>query len=96
VALLVPEAEFLAQWMERNGKAGDLLQLREDPELMKTMSEAVTRVNASLSAVERIRRYTVAPEGFTIENGMLTPSLKIKRHKIRERFGSLIDGLYER
>ncbi len=96
VALLVPETEFLAQWSERNRKPGELAQLHEDPELVKNLGEAVARVNASLSAVERIRRYIVAPEGFTIENGMLTPSLKIKRHKIRERFGSLIDGLYER
>ncbi|MGH6881408.1 MAG: long-chain fatty acid--CoA ligase, partial [Hypericibacter sp.] len=96
VALLVPETEFLAQWAERHRKPVDLVQLRDEPELIKTLGEAVARVNASLSAVERIRRYTVAPEGFTIENGMLTPSLKIKRHKIRERFGSLIDGLYER
>jgi long-chain acyl-CoA synthetase len=96
VALLVPETEFLNRWAERLQKSGDLTQWREDQDLIKTMAEAVNRVNASLSATERIRRFVLAPEGFTIENRMLTPSLKIRRHKIRERFGSLIDGLYER
>jgi long-chain acyl-CoA synthetase len=96
VALLVPETEFLAQWAARQQKPGDLAQWREDQDLIKAMGEAVNRVNGSLSATERIRHFTLAPEGFTIENRMLTPSLKIRRHKIRERFGALIDGLYER
>jgi long-chain acyl-CoA synthetase len=96
VALLVPETELLDQWATQHQKPGDLAQLREHPELIKTLAEAVNRVNANLSPVERVRRFAVAPEGFTIENGMLTPSLKIRRHKIRERFGPIIDALYER
>ena len=96
VALLVPETELLDQWATQHRKPGDLAQLREHPELIKTLAEAVNRVNANLSPVERVRRFAVAPEGFTIENGMLTPSLKIRRHKIRERFGPIIDALYER
>jgi long-chain acyl-CoA synthetase len=96
VALLVPEAEFLGNWAERRQKPNELAQLRENPELVKALGDAVDRVNANLSPVERVRRFALAPEGFTIENGMLTPSLKIRRHKIRERFGTIIDGLYER
>ncbi|HWA45275.1 MAG TPA: long-chain fatty acid--CoA ligase [Hypericibacter adhaerens] len=96
VGLLVPDNDFLAQWAERHQKPNELAQLRDNPELVRTLAEVVDRVNAHLSAVERVRRIALAPEGFTIENGMLTPSLKIRRHKIRERFGTLIDALYER
>jgi long-chain acyl-CoA synthetase len=49
-----------------------------------------------LAPLERIRRFAVLPESFTIDNAMLTPSLKIRRHKIRERWGAVIARLYER
>jgi long-chain acyl-CoA synthetase len=57
---------------------------------------AVDRVNTSLAPVERIRRFAVLAESFTIDNAMLTPSLKIRRHKIREHWGAAIEKLYER
>ena len=62
----------------------------------KTMAAAVERVNKSLSNLEKIRRFVLAAEPFTIENEMLTPSMKIRRHKIRERHGAALDALYER
>jgi long-chain acyl-CoA synthetase len=96
VALLVPEAEFLAAWARSHGRPDDLAQVHDDPDLVRAMGEAVDRVNANLSPIERIRRFAVASEAFTIDNAMLTPSLKIRRHKIRERFGPLLEGLYER
>jgi long-chain acyl-CoA synthetase len=55
---------------------------------------AVDRVNASLSVIEKIRRFIVADEPFTIENEQLTPSLKIRRHVIRKVYGERLDALY--
>ena len=60
----------------------------------QALAAAVDRVNARLSAIERIRRFAIAAEPFTIENAMLTASLKIRRHKIRERYGALLEDLY--
>ena len=54
----------------------------------------VDRVNAGLSPTERIRRYALAPEAFTADNAMLTVSMKIRRHKIMERYGTVLEGLY--
>jgi long-chain acyl-CoA synthetase len=88
VALLVPDAEFLA----RQARGADLA----DAELHRALGAAVERVNAKLSPIERIRRFAVAQEPFTADNGMLTVSLKIRRHKIRERYGEAIDRLYEK
>ena len=56
----------------------------------------VDRVNRGLSNLEKVRRFIIAREPFTIDNGMLTSSLKIRRHKIKERYGPDLDGLYER
>jgi len=96
VALIVPEAEFVRGWAGRNGRAGDLSALAGDAEFLRALGVVVDRVNAGLSAIERIRRFAVAPEPFSIENAMLTPSLKIRRHKIREAYGAALDRLYEK
>jgi long-chain acyl-CoA synthetase len=60
------------------------------------LGAAVDRVNVKLSPIERIRRFAVAPEPFTTDNAMLTPSLKIRRHVIRERYGDMLARLYDR
>ena len=96
VALLVPDADFARDWAAKNGASGDLAALVDNAEFHKAMGAAIERVNSSLSAIERIRRFALLPEAFTIDNAMLTPSMKIRRHKIRERWGEAIAKLYER
>jgi long-chain acyl-CoA synthetase len=96
VALVVPDTEFAADWARANGVANDLPALCANPAFMKAMNAAIDRVNAKMSALEKIRRIALTPEGFTIDNGMLTPSLKIRRHIIRERHGEALKKLYER
>jgi long-chain acyl-CoA synthetase len=60
----------------------------------KAIMAAVDRVNGGLSVIEKVRRVLVADEPFTIENGALTPSLKVRRHVLRERYGERLDALY--
>jgi len=55
---------------------------------------AIDRTNARLSVIEKVRRFALADEAFTIENEQLTPSLKIRRHVIRGVYGARLDGLY--
>ena len=62
----------------------------------EAISRAVDRVNASLSVTERVRRFIVADEPFTVENGALTPSLKVRRHVLIARYGAQLDALYAR
>ena len=94
VALVAPDPDFAADWAAAAGKPGDLEALVEDGEFRKAVSDAVDRVNADLSVIERIRRHVLVAEPFTIENGMMTPSMKIRRHAIRDRFGDDLDALY--
>jgi long-chain acyl-CoA synthetase len=51
-------------------------------------------VNRGLSGIERVRKFILTAEPFGIENGQLTPTLKIRRHEIRKRYGDLLDQLY--
>ncbi len=61
------------------------------PDLQQRLGKAVDRVNADLSVIERIRRFIVADEPFTIENEQLTPSMKIRRHVIKQAYGDRLD-----
>ena len=94
VALLVPDDEFTAQWCRDNGKPRDLDALREDADFRAALAQVVDRVNANLSSLEKVRRFAVLAEPFTVENGMMTPTMKIRRHKIKAAYGGIVDGLY--
>lgn len=96
VALIVPDADFAKDWAARNNSDGSGAALAADPQFYKLISQSIDRVNRGLSAIERVRRFAILSEGFTIDNGMLTPSLKIRRHKIRERWADIIGKLYEK
>ncbi|WP_119460310.1 AMP-dependent synthetase/ligase [Rhodospirillaceae bacterium SYSU D60014] len=96
VALLVPERDFILDWARANGKSADLAALATDGDFHRALGGAVDRVNARLSRIEKIRRFAIVPEPFTIENEMMTPSLKIRRHKIRAAHGQMMEKLYEK
>ena len=93
VAVIVPRQEFLDQFTRGHRRDGDGQAL--DTALHKAIAGAVERVNAELPVAERIRRFVVAREPFSIQNGLMTPTLKIKRHAIRDVYGEALAGLYE-
>jgi long-chain acyl-CoA synthetase len=94
VAALVPDPEWTQEWCARNGDACDFARLAQSHDYRAALGRAVERVNAELSQIERIRRFLIADEPFSIENEQLTPSLKIRRHVLRERYGERLDALY--
>jgi len=94
VALLVPNEEEARVWAKREGRPADLAALAVDEDYRKHIGQVVARVNERLPTPERIRRFHLAPEPFSIANGMLTPTLKIRRHRIREVYGPVLDALY--
>ncbi len=95
VALIVPEAEVAANWAKEHGKPDDMETAVADPEFRKVVAAAVERVNRDLSGIEKIRRFILTAEPFSVNNGMMTPTMKIRRHKIREAFGQQLEALYE-
>jgi long-chain acyl-CoA synthetase len=94
VAVIVPGTELLERYTVRRG-AADSSGLIVDPELHKVIAATVARVNAELAPVERVRRFILAAEPFTVANGRMTPTLKIKRHAIRQAYGTALQALYE-
>ena len=94
VGLIVPDAEWALDWCKAQGKQLDCSKAQDMPEFRAAIRKAIDRVNAELSVVEKVRGFAFADEPFGIENEEMTPSMKIRRHKIRERYGDRLDGLY--
>ncbi|MGH6614481.1 AMP-dependent synthetase/ligase [Sphingomonas sp.] len=95
VAVLVPDPDWTQEWCARNGDACQFEKLVENSSYRTALSAAVERVNKDLSVIERVRRYVIADGPFTIENEQLTPSLKIRRHVLKEVYGPRLDALYK-
>jgi len=95
VGLIVPDAEWALEWAQTHGEAFDLKALQELPAFRTAIRAAVDRVNADLSVIEKVRQFAFADEPFAIDNEEMTPSLKIRRHKLKERYGARLDGLYK-
>lgn len=95
VALIVPDPEWTQEWCAKGGGRCDFVRLAQNPEYRAAISAAVERVNKDLSVTERVRRFVLADAPFTIENEQLTPSLKIRRHVIRQAYGERLDALYK-
>ena len=95
VGLIVPDAEWALDWARANGEKFDLKALQGLPAFRSAVRGAVDRVNRDLSVVEKVRQFAFADEAFTIENEEMTPSLKIRRHKLKERYGDRLDSLYK-
>ncbi|MGV3769047.1 MAG: AMP-dependent synthetase/ligase [Sphingobium phenoxybenzoativorans] len=93
VGLLVPDADWLKDWAR--GRRMSPEAAMNDPALLTALRAAVDRVNEDLSVTERVRRFILADEPFTIANEEMTPSMKIRRHIIRKRYQDRLDALYK-
>ncbi len=94
VALAVPDPEWAIDWARANDEKYDMRALCDLPAFKSAVMAAVDRVNKDLSVTERVRKIALTPDPFTVDNEMLTPSMKIRRHVIRQTYGEQIDGLY--
>jgi long-chain acyl-CoA synthetase len=95
VGLIVPDAEWALEWSKREDEKFDMRALQDLPAFRGAVRAAVDRVNRDLSVTEKVRQFAFADEAFTIDNEEMTPSMKIRRHKIKERYAGRTDGLYK-
>jgi len=65
-----------------------------DKEINQIISSEVNKANKDLSSIEKIRKFIIAKEPFSTENGLLTPTMKVRRHKVIEIYGETLDDLY--
>jgi long-chain acyl-CoA synthetase len=94
VALLVPDDDWARQWARTAKKDRDLATLADDADFRKALGKVVDDVNGRLAVIEKVRKFVIVIEPFSIENGQLTPTLKLRRHVIKQAYGKTLDALY--
>ena len=90
----MPDKEQAIIWANQNNKKNDLSFLVKDEDFNKMIKEVTNKVNNNLSIVEQIRKFILIDEEFTIDNNMMTPTMKIKRFQVKKIFGEELEQLY--
>ncbi|MBS1821993.1 MAG: long-chain fatty acid--CoA ligase [Acidobacteria bacterium] len=93
--LISPNLAALKNWAQAQGVAtGDAASLVKDPKVVKVYQEIVDKVNVTLAHFESIKRLHLVPDEWSVEDGALTPSMKLKRRVVNERYAKEIAEFY--
>jgi long-chain acyl-CoA synthetase len=94
-ALIVPDFEILRAWArEQQIETANKSDLIEDRRVIDMMKKEINRVTSELADYEKVKRIGLVAQEFTIDGGELTPSLKVRRRVVEERYAALIESLY--
>ena len=95
-ALITIDPEAFEGWKHRNNKAAgaSVGDLATDPDLVAEVDAAVKQANLAVSHAESIRKFRILPVDFTEDTGELTPTMKVKRKVVTEKFAPDIEGIY--
>jgi long-chain acyl-CoA synthetase len=93
-AVVTLDAEEIGKWARAHGIEGSAAGLAEHPEVHALVQEIVDGVNADRSRYEQVKRFAILPHDFSMETGELTPTLKLKRRVVQERYADELDELY--
>ncbi|KAA1249210.1 long-chain fatty acid--CoA ligase [Mycobacterium simiae] len=95
-ALIAVDPEGFAVWKQHHGKEASaaVADLIDDPDLLSEIDQAVGQANSVVSQAESIRKFRILPIDFTVLTGELTPTLKVKRNVVAQRFANEIESLY--
>jgi long-chain acyl-CoA synthetase len=94
VALITLDEEEIVPWASEHGLPEDVASLASCDEVRALVQEELDRVNGNYASVEQIKKFTILERELSIEDGELTPTLKIKRSVVNERYAALLDSLY--
>ncbi len=94
VAVVIPDYEALQGWAKERGLDADPASLAKSDELRALIEQEVNKFSAEFKGYERARKIFIGDEDFTTENDMLTPTLKLKRRVVQQRYGDAIESLY--
>ena len=94
VALITLDAEEIVPWAKERGLSTDLDELAKSDEVRTLIQEELDRVNARYAQVEQVKRFGILDRDFSQEEGELTPTLKLKRNVVYERYAGEFEALY--
>ncbi len=95
-ALIVPVYPLLEKYAESQGiTIGSREELCTNPQIIQMLTERIDALQQQLAGYEKIKRFTLMPEPFTMAKGELTNTLKLKRRVIAEKYNDIIDEMYK-
>jgi long-chain acyl-CoA synthetase len=87
---------MIHEWAEKNGLGGKTTEeLARDPQVYALIDEHVQKLNSQLERWETIKKFIILPRDLTIEDGELTPSMKVRRKLVEQKYMSELDSLYK-
>uniref|UniRef100_A0A6A7FS43 Long-chain-fatty-acid--CoA ligase n=2 Tax=Hirondellea gigas TaxID=1518452 RepID=A0A6A7FS43_9CRUS len=98
VAVIVPDVDYLKAWARANGIPGTLSVLCADPDVNTLILDDINNLGkeAGLKSFEQVKEIYLHPDPFSVQNGLLTPTLKSKRPQLRKYFMPQLDDLYDK
>jgi len=94
-AVIVPDEVFAKTWADEKGVIyNDLSSVADNADFKMVIGRAVEHANKQLGATEKVRKFVIARQPFTVENGQMTPTLKVRRHAIIRAYEKELDALY--
>ncbi len=94
VALITLDAEEMGPWARERGLPEDMASLVESDEVRQLVKDVLDRANAKYAKVEQVKKFALLDHDLTQENGELTPTLKLKRNVVNEKYADVFEGLY--
>lgn len=95
-ALVTLDPDALAQWAEANGRGGlEYAELTQLPEVRAYVQNSMDRMNARLNRWETIKNFQILDRDLTVEDGELTPSMKVRRKVVEKAYRPLLDAMYD-
>jgi long-chain acyl-CoA synthetase len=93
-ALIALDPEALTAFAERNKITGSYDELRSNPAILAQLQSEIDLLNAGLNVWEQVKQFRVLPKDLSIEADELTPSLKVRRSRVMQKYQDLVDGIY--
>ncbi len=94
VALITLDPETAPQWAQQQGLPEDLAALSAEQAVVDEVQRVLDAANSHYAPVEQIKKFKILPADFSQETGELTPTLKVKRNVVEEKFSAELDALY--
>lgn len=96
-ALVTLDADMLPAWLKNRGLPEmSIEEAKDNPQVIAAVDRAVNRANEVVSRAESIRKFKILSTDFTVDNDFLTPSMKVKRHRVHDAFEAEINSIYDK
>jgi long-chain acyl-CoA synthetase len=94
-ALIQPNIEYITQWLDNKGiKTNSLQEACKETSLLEAIQKDIDEHNEKFGTWEQIKRFELIPEEWSIDEGHLTPTMKLKRKVVKEKYNSIIEKMY--